>query len=221
MSKKGIIVGAIAAAVIIGIVASYSSFDAGEPLNLDMGQTHGTVSTAMGSPILGSPTAPITIIEFGDYQCSQCYKWYHNTKPAIFENYIDTGKANLIFVDLAILGRDSPKAAAATYCAEEQGSYWEFHDLLYTSQESQIDNGWASPERLKAFAFSLGLDMDLFDNCLDSGKFLKRVQFNTNEAKKQGATGTPTFIIVSSDGQQKIGGAQPFSVFKNVIDSMI
>ncbi|MEE9241981.1 MAG: DsbA family protein [Nitrosopumilaceae archaeon] len=221
MSKKGIIVGAIAAAVIIGIVASYSSFDAGESLNLDMGQTHGTVSTAMGSPILGSPTAPITIIEFGDYQCSQCYKWYHNTKPAIFENYIDTGKANLIFVDLAILGRDSPKAAAATYCAEEQGAYWEFHDLLYTSQESQIDNGWASPERLKAFAFSLGLDMDLFDNCLDSGKFLKRVQFNTNEAKKQGATGTPTFIIVSSDGQQKIGGAQPFSVFKNVIDSMI
>ena len=221
MSKKGIIVGAIAAAVIIGIVASYSSFDAGESLNLDMVQTHGTVSTAMGSPILGSPTAPITIIEFGDYQCSQCYKWYHNTKPAIFENYIDTGKANLIFVDLAILGRDSPKAADATYCAEEQGSYWEFHDLLYTSQESQIDNGWASPERLKAFAFSLGLDMDLFDNCLDSGKFLKRVQFNTNEAKKQGATGTPTFIIVSSDRQQKIGGAQPFSVFKNVIDSMI
>jgi len=221
MSKKGIIVGAIAAAVIIGIVASYSSYDAGESLNLDMGQTHGTVSTAMGSPILGSPTAPITIIEFGDYQCHQCYNWFHNTKPAIYENYIDTGKAKLIFVDLAILGRDSPKAAAATYCAEEQGVYWEFHDLLYTSQESQIDNGWASPERLKAFAFSLGLDMDLFDNCLDSGKFLKRVQFNTNEAKKQGATGTPTFIIVSSDEQQKIGGAQPFSVFKNVIDSMI
>ena len=221
MSKKGIIVGAIAAAVIIGIVASYSSNDAVESLNLDMGQTHGTVSTAMGSPILGSPTASITIIEFGDYQCHQCYNWFHNTKPAIFENYIDTGKANLIFVDLAILGRDSPKAAAATYCAEEQGAYWEFHDLLYTSQESQIDNGWASPERLKAFAFSLGLDMDLFDNCLDSGKFLKRVQFNTNEAKKQGATGTPTFIIVSSDGQQKIGGAQPFSVFKNIIDSMI
>ena len=221
MSKKGIIVGAIAAAVIIGIVASYSSNDAVESLNLDMGQTHGTVSTAMGSPILGSPTASITIIEFGDYQCHQCYNWFHNTKPAIYENYIDTGKANLIFVDLAILGRDSPKAAAATYCAEEQGVYWEFHDLLYTSQESQIDNGWASPERLKAFAFSLGLDMDLFDNCLDSGKFLKRVQFNTNEAKKQGATGTPTFIIVSSDGQQKIGGAQPFSVFKNVIDSMI
>jgi len=221
MSKKGIIVGAIAAAVIIGIVASYSSYDAGESLNLDMGQTHGTVSTAMGSPILGSPTAPITIIEFGDYQCSQCYNWFHNTKPAIFENYIDTGKANLIFVDLAILGRDSPKAAAATYCAEEQGAYWEFHDLLYNSQESQIDNGWASPERLKAFAFFLGLDMDLFENCLDSGKFQKRVQFNTNEAKKQGATGTPTFIIVSSEGQQKIGGAQPFSVFKNVIDSMI
>ena len=221
MGKKGIIIGAIAAAIIIGIVASYSAYDSGEALNLDMAQTHGTVKTAMGSPILGSPDAPITIIEFGDYQCHQCYNWFHNTKPAIVENYIDAGKANLIFVDLAFLGRESPKAAAATYCAEEQGAYWEFHELLYQSQESQIDSGWVNPERLRAFAFHLGLDMDLFNNCLDSGKFQKRVQFNTNEAEKHGATGTPTFIIVSSDGQQKIVGAQPFSVFKKVIDSMI
>jgi len=222
MSKKGIIVGAISAAIIIGIVASYAgSQSVNESLNLDMGRTHGTVSTAMGSPILGSENAPITIIEFGDYQCSQCYNWFHNTKPAIYENYIQTGKVNLVFVDLAILGRDSLKAAAATYCAEEQGQYWEYHDLLYASQEG-IDSGWVNAERLKAFAFNLGLDMEMFDACLDSGQFNKRVQFNINEAKKQGATGTPTFIIVNSDGQQqKIGGAQPYSVFKNVLDSMI
>jgi len=221
MAKKGIIFGGIAAVVIIAIIASASVSQTGnEALNLDMGQTHGTVSTAMGSPILGSDLAPITIIEFGDYQCEQCYNWYHNTKDSIVQNYIETGKANLIFVDLAILGRDSPKAAAATYCAEEQGKYWEYHDLLYNFQEG-VDSGWANSERLKAFAFSLELDKELFDSCVDSGKFAKRVQFNTNEAKKQGATGTPTFIIVNSEGQQKIGGAQPYSVFQKVLDAMI
>jgi len=221
MAKKGIIFGGIAAVVIIAIIASASVSQTGnETLNLDMGQTHGTVSTAMGSPILGSDLAPITIIEFGDYQCEQCYKWYHNTKDSIVQNYIETGKANLIFVDLAILGRDSPKAAAATYCAEEQGKYWEYHDLLYNFQEG-VDSGWANSERLKAFAFSLELDKELFDSCVDSGKFAKRVQFNTNEAKKQGATGTPTFIIVNSEGQQKIAGAQPYSIFQKVLDSMI
>ncbi len=222
MKKKGIIIGGIVALVIIGIIASFSTYqEENEILNLDMKRTHGTVSTAMGSPILGSPDAPITIIEFGDYQCSQCYNWYHNTKPAIVENYIETGKANLVFVDLAILGRDSLKAAAASYCAEEQGQYWEFHDLLYVSQEG-IDDGWANSERLNAFAFSLGLDMDMFENCTESGKFNKRVQFNINEAKKQGASGTPTFVIVNSNGQQqKLAGAQPFSVFEKIFDSMI
>jgi len=221
MRKKGIIFGGIGAVVLIAIIVSVSVSQSGnETLNLNMGQTHGTVSTAMGSPILGSDSAPITIIEFGDYQCEQCYKWYHNTKDSIVQNYIETGKANLIFVDLAILGRDSPKAAAATYCAEEQGKYWEYHDLLYTFQEG-VNSGWANSERLKAFAFSLELDTELFDSCVDSGKFAKRVQFNTNEAKKQGATGTPTFIIVNSEGkQQKIGGAQPYSVFQKVLDSM-
>jgi protein-disulfide isomerase len=220
MRKKGIIFGGIAAVVLIAIIASASVSQTGnETLNLDMGQTHGTVSTAMGSPILGSDSAPITIIEFGDYQCEQCYKWYHNTKDSIVQNYIETGKANLIFVDFPILGRDSPKAAAATYCAEEQGKYWEYHDLLYNFQEG-VDSGWANSERLKAFAQSLELDEELFNSCVDSGKFAKRVQFNFNEAKKQGANGTPTFIIVNSEGQQKIGGAQPYSVFQKVLDAM-
>ena len=222
MRKKGIIFGGIISVVIIAIIASVSAsqFD-NQSLNLDMEQKHGTISTAMGSPILGEESAKITIVEFGDYQCHQCYNWYHNTKDSIVENYIESGKANLIFVDLAFLGRDSIKAAAASYCAEEQGKYWEYHDLLYNSQEG-IDSGWANSERLKAFAFSLGLDMELFDSCVDSGKFNKRVQFNISEAKKQGASGTPTFVIVNSQGeQQKLVGAQPYSVFKNILDSMI
>ena len=222
MKKKGAISGGIIASVIIAIVAVFASTQTNlETNNLDMDRTYGSVQTAMGSPIFGSPDAPITIVEFGDYQCHQCYNWFHNTKPSLFSEYIQTGKANLVFVDLAFLGRDSPKAAQATYCAEEQGNYWEYHDLLYQSQQ-QIDDGWANSERLKAFAFNLGLDMDLFNSCLDSGKYQKRVQNNISEAKKQGATGTPTFVIVGPEGQQqKLVGAQPYSVFKNVLDFMI
>ncbi len=220
MNKKGVIIGVIAVAIAAGIIASYSSSPS-ETVNLGMGRTHGTISTAMGSPILGDPFAPITIVEFGDYQCHQCYNWFHNTKPAITENYIDTGKANLVFVDMAFLGRDSPKAAQASYCAEDQGMYWEYHDMLYNLQEDKIDGGWANIERLKAFAFSLGLDMGLFESCLDSEKYSKRVQYNTQQARDHGVRGTPGFFIVGPDGQQQIGGAQPFSVFKQVLDPMI
>lgn len=221
MKKRGVIIGIVLVAIVIAVAASLGSQSSVETLNLDMSRSHGTVSTAMSSPILGNPSAPVTIIEFGDYQCHQCFNWYHKTKPIIYENYIQTGKVNLVFVDLAFLGRDSPKAAQAAYCAEDQGKFWEYHDLLYQSQEG-IDDGWANSERLKAFAFSLGLDSELFNSCLDSSKFSKRVQYNVGEAKKHGANATPTFIIVGPDGaQQKLVGAQPYTVFKNVIDSMI
>lgn len=221
MVKKGPILGGIAVAIVIAIVASYASTSSNETLNLDMSRTHGTVVTALGSPILGDPSAPITIVEFGDYQCHQCYNWYYDTKPKIAQEYIDTGKANLVFVDMAFLGKDSPIAAQAAYCAEEQGKFWEYHDLLYQSQQG-IDDGWANSERLQALAFSLGLDMELFDSCMDSKKYQKRVQHNVGEARKHGTTGTPTFIIVGPDGQQqKLVGAQPYSVFKNVLESMI
>ncbi len=220
MKKKGPIIGVIVAVIAVGISASILSSPS-ENVNLDMSRTHGTISTAMGSPILGNPSAPITIIEFGDYQCHQCYNWFHNTKPAITRDYIDTGKVNLIFVDLAFLGRDSPKAAQASYCAEDQGMYWEYHDMLYNLQEDKIDSGWANAERLKAISLSLGLDTDLFNNCLDSGKYLKRVQYNTQQANEHNVRGTPGFFIIGPDGQQQIKGAQPFSVFKQVLDSMI
>ncbi len=220
MVKKGLLFGIIVSIITISVILAYSSSSV-ETANTDV-RLHGTISTTMGSPIIGSPSAPITIVEFGDYQCHQCYNWFHNTKPAIFQNYVDTGKVNLVFVDLAFLGRDSPKAAQASYCAEDQGKYWEYHNQLYISQESKIDNGWANSERLKSFAFSLGLDSELFDSCLDSGKYAKRVQSNIAEAKKFGVSGTPTFFIVGPNGQQeKLVGAQPYSVFTQVLDSMI
>ena len=220
MKKKGPILGIIIISIIVGIVASVSSSN--ETYDLDMTRNHGSISTAMGSPILGDPDAPVTIVEFGDYQCHQCHNWFLDTKPMIMRDYIETGKVNLVFVDFAFLGRDSPKAAEATYCADDQNKYWEYHDSLYTAQESKIDNGWANSERLKAFAFNLNLDMDLFNECLDSGKYSKRVQYNSQEARDNGVRGTPGFFIIGPDFQQHpIGGAQPFSVFQRVLDTMI
>ena len=221
MKKKGLILGIIIISIIVGVAASVSSSNV-ESYDIDMTRTHGSISTAMGSPILGDPDAPVTIVEFGDYQCHQCHNWFLDTKPMIMRDYIETGKVNLVFVDFAFLGRDSPKAAEATYCADDQNKYWEYHDSLYTAQESTIDNGWANSERLKAFAFNLNLDIDLFNECLDSGKYSKRVQYNSQEARDNGVRGTPGFFIIGPDFQQHpIGGAQPFSVFQRVLDTMI
>jgi len=175
-----------------------------------------------GSPPLGSESASITIVEFGDYQCEACYHWFHNTRDTLIDNYIETGKAKLVFVDLPFLGRDSPKAAQASYCAEDQGKYWEYHTMLYTFQDGPPDSGWADRDRLNSFAFSLDMNMDEFNDCVDSSKYQKRVKANYDEAVKHGVQQTPTFIIISLDGTtKKLGGAQPYSVFAATIESML
>ena len=175
-----------------------------------------------GSPILGSESAPITIVEFGDYQCEACYAWFHNTRDTLIDNYIETGKAKLIFVDLPFLGRDSPIAAQASYCAEDQGQYWEYHTMLYTFQDGHPDSGWADRDRLNSFAFSLDMNIDEFDECMDSSKYKNRVKANYDEAVKNRVQSTPTFIIISEDGKkEQFSGAQPYSVFALTIESML
>ena len=173
------------------------------------------------SPILGSADAQITIVEFGDYQCEACYHWFHNTRDTLIDNYIETGKAKLIFVDLPFIGQDSRIAAQASYCAEDQGKYWEYHEILYIFQEGE-NSGWADRDRLNSFAFSLDMNMDEFNDCMDYSKYAKRVQANYDQAVKNGVQGTPTFIIISQDGTtEKFAGAQPYSVFAATIDPML
>ena len=175
-----------------------------------------------GSPILGSESAPITIVEFGDYQCEACYAWFHTTRDTLIDNYVETGKVKLIFVDLPFLGRDSPMAAQASYCAEDQGQYWEYHTMLYTFQDGHPDSGWADRDRLNSFAFSLDMNIDEFNDCMDSSKYKNRVKANYDEAVKNGAQSTPTFIIISEDGKrEQFSGSQPYSVFAAAIESML
>jgi protein-disulfide isomerase len=173
-----------------------------------------------GLPMLGSTDAPITIIEFGDYQCPNCQRFNTQIKPLIVENYISTGKARLIFKDFTIYGHDSVNGAVATYCAGEQGKYWEMHDHLYESQRA-INSGWLSMNNIEKFASEIGLANQPFKECLEDDKYKQQVMENFEQGKSIGITGTPTFVIIDRDGETKVvTGAQPYSVFKQILDEM-
>jgi protein-disulfide isomerase len=229
MDAKPVIVAGTFVVIVIAVVIGFTSYQTGWESSNEMvmeqflkSQQKAQLEFENGSPILGSESAPVTIVEFGDYQCEACYHWFHNTRATIIDNYIETGKAKLVFVDLPFLGRDSPKAAHASYCAEDQEKYWEYHTILYTFQDGPPDSGWADRDGLNSFAFSLDMNMDEFNECMDSSKYKKRVKANYDDAVKNGATQTPTFILVSSDGTtKKLGGAQPYSVFAATIESML
>ncbi len=211
----------IIGAIIIGVVSfgimNPDSFIVGNSLD-----SHLSLDPENGSPILGSPSAPVTIVEFGDYQCPFCQKWNIQTKPTIVKNFIETGKANLIYVDLAIIGPDSIKVHAGSYCADEQGLYWQYHDYVYANQGHE-NNGWANSKNLKLLVSGIdGMDTDSFAQCLDSGKYEQRVKDNKKIATEAGARSTPSFVIVGPSGDAiTISGAQPYSVFQKAIEDML
>lgn len=219
-SKTKFIIIGIVAAVIVAAIAVMSmdpeSIKADKPKSTKL-----SLDTRNGSPVLGDPSAPVTIIEFGDYQCPFCKRWNENTKPAIEEKIIETGRANLIYVDLAIIGPDSVKIHAGSYCAADQGLYWEYHDFAYASQGHEND-GWANSENVKLLASEItGIDTDVFNDCLDSKKYEQRVNDNKKIATDAGVRSTPSFIIVAPDGTgETIIGAQPYDAFESVINEM-
>ena len=104
-----------------------------------------------GSPFIGNLSAPITVIDFSDFQCYLCNRYVQNTEPQINETYIQTGKAVLVFKHLPNRGFDSMGAALAAQCTNDQGKFWQYHKLLYSNQKP-IDSGWVNKENLKKFA---------------------------------------------------------------------
>jgi protein-disulfide isomerase len=175
------------------------------------------------SPLLGNPSAPITIIDFSDFQCYLCARYVKETEPTIYETYIQTGKVNLVFKHLPNRGFDSMGAALAAQCANEQGKFWEFHKILYTNQKP-IDSGWVSKDNLKKFASQITeLNKQLFNSCLDSEKYKSFVEKDLAFGASFGFYDTPTFIIVNSDGSNPeiLRGAHPFPSFKALIDKKI
>jgi protein-disulfide isomerase len=176
-----------------------------------------------GSPFQGKVSAPITVIDFSDFQCYLCNRFVKNTEPLVNQSYIQTGKVALVFNHLPNRGFDSMGAALAAQCTNDQGKFWQFHNLLYSNQKA-IDSGWVSKENLKNFASQIpGLDIRRFDRCFDSEKYKSFVQKDIELALSFGFKETPSFIVENSNGssQETMSGALPFESFKAVIDKKI
>ena len=176
-------------------------------------------------PIRGDPNAPITIVEFSDFQCPFCARFHTQTLPAILEEYIDAGKVNLVYRDFPLesIHPNALPAAVAAECANEQGKYWEYHDMLFETQ-----NGWSrlSSEAVistfSEYAGEVGLEQEQFDSCLESGKYLEEVKNDLSDGRAYDITGTPGFFIGNDEiGFVKLSGAQPFDSFKQVIDAQL
>ena len=173
-----------------------------------------------GSPIIGKPTAPVTLIEFGDFQCEFCARFAKITEPNINATYIQTGKANMIFKHFVTHGDDSVTAAVASQCANEQGKFWNFYKTVYENQGPE-NSGWANVENMKKSASQIpGLDTQKFDSCIDSQKYKSLVDNDMTLGVSLGMQGTPSFIIVKNDGSkpETLLGAQPFPSFQSIID---
>jgi len=174
-----------------------------------------------GSPVLGDSNAPITLVEFGDYQCHYCHVFFDSIEGDIIKNYVETGKIKIIFKDYNIIGEDSVKASQGAHCANDQGLFWKYHDILYSHWTGE-NNGWASSENLTNFAQQIDLNMDEWSECMDEGSHSQIILKSNNDARALELTGTPAFFVISSEGKvSKLFGAQPFEVFKKIFDSQL
>jgi len=176
-------------------------------------------------PVKGDPNAPITIVEFSDFQCPFCSRFVVQTLGELEENYIDTGKVKLVYRDLPLgsLHPNARTAHIAAECADEQGEFWEYHDILFENQAqwSRLATGELE-NSLKKYAQELDLDVASFETCLSSDEIADEVDKDALEARSYGASGTPTFFIgTEKDGFTKLVGAQPYSSFQREIDSKL
>lgn len=175
-----------------------------------------------GNPMLGKSDAPITLIEFSDYQCPFCQRFFQTTLPALRTEYIDRGKVRYVFRDFPIdqIHPHARKAAEAAHCAGEQGKYWEMHDVLFQNQPAlEID-------KLKAYARSLQLDATAFDACLEQNKYTAEVQKDYADGVTAGVRGTPGFFVGKTGSDDTIqgtliSGAQPLAVFRQAIEGLL
>ncbi len=176
-------------------------------------------------PVKGDPNAPVTIIEFSDFQCPFCSRFYQQTLPQIERDYIDTGKVKFVYRDLPIdsLHPNARPAHIAAECADEQGKFWDYHDVLFEKQ-SEWNRLTAADlqSTLTQYASDLGLQSSAFENCLKSEKIADEVNRDALDAASVGATGTPAFYIgTEKDGFIKLSGAQPYPNFQAAIDAQL
>ncbi len=159
----------------------------------------------------GPEDAAVTIVEFSDFQCPYCARFQEETLPQILSEYGD--QVRFVYRDfpLTSLHANALKAAEASECADDQGKYWEYHDLLFQNQTALDD------ESLKGYAASLELDAATFDDCLASGKYTQEVAKDLQDGTEAGVQGTPSFFV----NGMPIRGAQPYQAFQAAIEAAL
>lgn len=181
-------------------------------------QVGGVVNvSADDDAVLGDSNALITLIEFSDFQCPFCRKFYKETLPQIKKEYILTGKAKLVYRDFPLtqIHPGATPAAEGTECAKEQGKFWEMHDMIFDEQEKQGSGTVQfTADDVKTWAAKIDLDTTKFNQCLDSGKYRQEVEKDLADGSVAGVNGTPATFI----NGRLISGAQPFAAFKVIID---
>ena len=179
----------------------------------------GTVNTE--DHVLGNADAKVTMVEYADYQCPFCGKFFKETTEPILNTYVKEGKVKFIYRDFAFLGPESFKSAEAVACAGDQNKYWEFHNFLFTHQNGENQGAFADTN-LKTFAKQLGLDSATFDKCLDSGKYTQAVKDSTTKAGTYDVKGTPkSFIIKDGKVVDTVDGAYPLEAVKAKLDAAL
>jgi protein-disulfide isomerase len=173
---------------------------------------------------LGPPGAKALVQEFGDFRCPVCDEFYRSIEPQLLKDYVATGKIRYEFHHYLVIdqlqgGVESRRAAEASECANEQGRFWDYHNMLYANQYPETTSGGFADNRLKAFATALGLDSQKFNACFDAHKYSAAVDADIALGTSMGVQGTPTVFINGS--QLDISTALNYSALKQQLDVLV
>ena len=173
-----------------------------------------------GKQVMGAADAPVTVVEFADYQCPFCLRFTKTTFPLLKQKYIDTGKVRWVALNLPLpFHKDARKAAQAAHCAGEQDKFWEMRELLFRNPQK------LNTENLPTHAGTLSLDITAFNECLQSDRHLAEIDQDAKDANAVRLTGTPSFIIGKTASDEIIGdviiGAQPMNKFDAAINKAL
>jgi len=174
---------------------------------------------------MGDPNAPVTVVEFSDFQCPACRAFFTQVEEPFIEEYVATGKVYFVYRSMGVwIGQESADAAEAAYCAGEQNKFWEYHDFLFANQTGE-NVGDFLQKRLIAFAEKIdGLDVGAFKDCLNSNKYAQKVNADGAEGRQMGVRGTPTLFVYltgSDTPLQPIQGVPAMADFRQILDAAL
>jgi protein-disulfide isomerase len=169
--------------------------------------------------VIGSPTAPLQVLEFGDFECPQCGNFSVVSEPDVRKRLINPGTISLRYFDYPLpMHRNTWPASNAAACADEQGKFWEMHDQLYANQSEWNGEATSRPKSMFVnYAKAIGLDVDKFEQCFDAEKYRAKIEANAQEAERRGINSTPTFVI----GKRVVPGNIGYDAFKKYVDSAL